>query len=155
MFKKILVPVDGSATSEMGLKTAIGMAREGGGTVLVLHVVDERVLIQTADYMGGSYYDDVIESLRDAGRKILAKACARVQKEGVPFKSVIVESLGGAVSDVILDQCRKLRADVIVMGTHGRRGISRMVMGSDAEGVVREANVPVLLLRSKPPAKKS
>ena len=53
------------------------------------------------------------------------------------------------MASLILAQARKSKADVIVMGTHGRRGLSRMVMGSDAEGVVREANVPVLLVRGK------
>jgi len=154
MFKKILVPVDGSATAEAGLKTAIGMARDSGGTLIVLHVVDEHVLIQTADFVGGSYYEETIESLKDAGRKVLAKACAQVEKAGVPYKSVSVETIEGGVAALILDQCGKLKADAIVMGTHGRRGLSRMVMGSDAEGVVRGANVPVVLVKSKERAKR-
>ncbi len=149
MFKKILVPVDGSDTSEAGLKTAMGMARDGGSTLIILHVIDEHVLLQTADYMGGSYYEETIGSLKEAGRKVLAKACAKVEKAGVPYKAVSVETVEGGVASLILAQARKAKADVIVMGTHGRRGLSRMVMGSDAEGVVREANVPVLLVRAK------
>jgi len=89
-----------------------------------------------------------LRSLRKGGKKILAKAGAKVEKQRVTFKSVLIENLGHTVSDVIIDQARKLRADTIVMGTHGRRGITRMVMGSDAEGVVRRAPVPVLLVRS-------
>jgi len=153
VFKKILVPVDGSATSDAGLKTAIGMARDSGGTVILLHVVDEHVLIQTADYVGGSYYEDTIDSLKEAGRKVLARACAQVQKAGVPFKSVSVETIEGGVAALILDQCSKSKADAIVMGTHGRRGLSRMVLGSDAEGVVRGASVPVVLVKSKETSK--
>lgn len=149
MFKKILVPVDGSVTSEAGLKTAIGMARDSGGMLFVLHVVDEHVLIQTADYMGGSYYEETIESLKEAGRNVLAKACAVVEKSGVPYKSISVETIEGGVASLILAQCLKVKADAIVMGTHGRRGLSRMVMGSDAEGVVRGASVPVVLVKSK------
>lgn len=149
MFKKILVPVDGSATAEAGLKAAIGMAREGDGTLVVLHVIDEHVLIQTADYVGGSYYDDMIGSLKEAGRKVLARACAIVEKAGVPYKSVSVETIEGSVADLILAQAKKAKADAIVMGTHGRRGLSRVVMGSDAEGVVRGASVPVVLVKAK------
>ncbi len=149
MFKKILVPVDGSDTSEAGLKTAMGMARDSGGMLFILHVVDEHVLLQTADYMGGSYYEETIGSLKEAGRRVLAKACAKVEKAGVPYKAISVETVEGGVASLILAQARKSKADVIVMGTHGRRGLSRMVMGSDAEGVVREANVPVLLVRAK------
>ncbi len=149
MFKKILVPVDGSDTSEAGLKTAMGMARDSGGMLFILHVIDEHVLLQTADYMGGSYYEETIDSLKEAGRRVLAKACAKVEKAGVPYKAISVETVEGGVASLILAQARKSKADVIVMGTHGRRGLSRMVMGSDAEGVVREANVPVLLVRGK------
>jgi len=149
VFKRILVPVDGSATSDAGLKAAIGMARDSGGTLILLHVIDEHVLIQTADYVGGSYYEDTIESLKDAGRKVLARACAQAQKAGVPFKSLSVETIEGGVAALILDQSRKAKADAIVMGTHGRRGLSRMVLGSDAEGVVRGASVPVVLVKAK------
>jgi len=149
MFKKILVPVDGSDTSQAGLKTAMGMARDSGGMLFILHVVDEHVLLQTADYMGGSYYEETIGSLKEAGRRVLAKACAKVEKAGVPYKAISVETVEGGVAALILAQARKAKADVIVMGTHGRRGLSRMVMGSDAEGVVRESTVPVLLVRAK------
>lgn len=149
MFKKILVPVDGSATADAGLKTAIGMAKDSGGMLFVLHVVDEHVLIQTSDYIGGDYYEETIGSLKEAGRKVLAKACAMVEKAGVPYKSVSVETIEGGVSALIIAQARKLKADAIVMGTHGRRGLSRMVMGSDAEGVVREASMPVVLVKAR------
>jgi nucleotide-binding universal stress UspA family protein len=154
MFKRILVPVDGSPTSERGLNTAIKMAKTGGSTLLLLHVVDETVLTQTADYGGGAYVDRLLESLRDGGKVILAKTEKEVQKHGVKFKSVLNENLAHRVADVIIDQARKLRADTIVMGTHGRRGITRMVMGSDAEGVVRGASVPVLLVRSEAPKRR-
>ena len=148
MFKRILVPIDGSPTSELGLETAIKMAKSGGATLLLLQVVDENVLMQTTDFGGASYVDELLNSLREGGKEILAKASAKVQKQRVNFKSVLIENVGHTVSDAIIDQARKLRADTIVMVTHGRRGITRMVMGSDAEGVVRRATVPVLLVRS-------
>ena len=62
--------------------------------------------------------------------------------------SVLIDNVAGSVADVILAQARKFRADVIVMGTHGHRGITRLLMGSSAEGVVRKASVPVLLVRA-------
>jgi nucleotide-binding universal stress UspA family protein len=62
-------------------------------------------------------------------------------------KPVLVEKFGGLVADVIIAQARKQRAGLIVLGTHGRRGVTRLVMGSDAEGVVRRTPVPVLLVR--------
>jgi nucleotide-binding universal stress UspA family protein len=68
-------------------------------------------------------------------------------KQGVKADASLVESRGRPVSDVILDEARKWRADLIVMGTHGRRGVNRLLLGSDAERVLRSAPVPVLLVR--------
>jgi nucleotide-binding universal stress UspA family protein len=61
----------------------------------------------------------------------------------------MIESFGGRAADFIVEQARKWRADLIVLGTHGRRGVRRLVMGSDAEQVIRATRVPVLLVRSK------
>jgi nucleotide-binding universal stress UspA family protein len=80
-------------------------------------------------------------------RHLLAAAEAVAAKARVPAKTVLVETKGGSIADAILGQARKLKSSVIVMGTHGRRGLRRVVMGSDAEAVVREARVPVLLVR--------
>jgi nucleotide-binding universal stress UspA family protein len=151
MFKKILVPVDGSATSERGLQQAIRFAKSQNATLIVLHVVDENVVTQSA--LGGGYFiEGLLEGLLENGKKVLAKAEAAVRKQGVKVLPVLIEDIGLPVSEVIVGQAKKLRADVIVLGTHGRRGISRLLMGSDAEGVVRMAPVPVLLVRSPAPA---
>jgi nucleotide-binding universal stress UspA family protein len=69
-------------------------------------------------------------------------------RHGLSINPILVDSHGHSVAHHILRQCRKLKADVIVMGTHGHRGLRRLVMGSDAENVVREADVPVVLVRS-------
>jgi nucleotide-binding universal stress UspA family protein len=88
------------------------------------------------------------EALRRAGRKVLAKAEAMAATRDIEVGSALVEAAGNTTAHAILAQARKKRADLIVMGTHGRRGLSRALMGSDAEMVVREARVPVLLVRS-------
>ena len=69
------------------------------------------------------------------------------KKSGVKAETAQIESRGQLVSEAILADARRSRADVIVMGTHGRRGLNRLLLGSDAERVLREANVPVLLTR--------
>jgi nucleotide-binding universal stress UspA family protein len=79
---------------------------------------------------------------------ILARAASRLRKQHIRFRTVLVENVLRGVADVIVGQARKWRADLIVIGTHGRRGLTRMVMGSDAEGVIRTTPVPVLLVRS-------
>lgn len=149
MFKRILVPVDGSNAAGLGLDTAIKLAKDQGAVLHVLHVVDNRVLTQGIGMGGGAGIERLFESLRASGKKVLAKAQARTLKHQVRTKIILDESTVRSVSDVIVRQAKKLRADLIVIGTHGRRGISRLVMGSDAEGVVRTAPVPVMLVRSK------
>ena len=150
MFKRILVPVDGSPTSNSGLKTAIRMARDERAALILLHVVDENVLALSGEYAGAAYIDRFMADMREGGRKIIAAAAATAKKQGVTAKTVLVESVGPRrVADIIVQQARKLRADAIVIGTHGRRGLSRMVMGSDAEEVVRGAHVPVVLVKGR------
>ena len=147
MYKRILVPIDGSPTSELGLAEAIKLAKDPRTALCLLHVVDERVLAQNID-VGASQVDSLLASLRDGGRQILGKAQANLQKQHVKAKSVLVENIARSVADIIVEQAKKWRADLIVIGTHGRRGVSRLVMGSDAEGVVRTTPVPVLLVRA-------
>ena len=147
MFKRILVPIDGSRTSNLGLDEAIRMARRERATLCLLHVVDESVITRNLD-VGGAAVERLLESLRESGRVILARAASRLRKQRVRFKTVMVENIIRGVADVIVWQARKWRADLIVIGTHGRRGLTRMVMGSDAEGVIRTTPVPVLLVRS-------
>jgi len=148
MFKRILVAIDGSRTADRGFKAALNMAKEQDAQLHILHVVDARAPVLYPD--GSAYVDEIISLLRDGGKKILGKAEAAASSAGVKYKSTMVETMGLPVADVIVQQAKKLRADVIVLGTHGRRGLSRLVMGSDAEGVLREASVPVMLIKSPP-----
>jgi nucleotide-binding universal stress UspA family protein len=152
MFKTILVAVDGSATSNLGLHEAILLATEQRATLCVLHVVEEYVLAQGLDVP--IYVEGLWDALRDTGKKILANAVDEAEQRGATTRSILAETIGRSVADVILEQAKKCRADLIVLGTHGRRGISRLVMGSDAEGVVRETSVPVLLVRTRRAARK-
>lgn len=148
MFKRILVPVDGSATSNQGLQQAIQLAKDQKASLLLLHVVDESALIQSA-IADGALFDDLIKSLTENGKKILLKAEELARQKRVKAHTALVENWLGPVADAILKQAKKFRADLIVIGTHGRRGGARLIMGSDAESVVRQSSVPVLLIRSK------
>jgi nucleotide-binding universal stress UspA family protein len=151
MFEQILVAIDGSPTGNRGLKAAIGLAAEKKGTLTIVHVVNDlSAVAQVGDstYMPAAYVDDMLEELQKHGRKVLAKASVLARASGVEPVERLVESRGGSVADAILAEAKKRRADVIVLGTHGRRGLQRMLMGSDAEAVLREARVPVLLVRS-------
>ncbi|MGE5168999.1 MAG: universal stress protein [Rudaea sp.] len=151
MFKQILVAVDGSPTSNRGLKAAIGLAADQHASLAIVHVVDtmaSMAYVGDMSYVPASYVDDMLEDLRANGRRILAKAESQARDAGVEAKTFLVETKGGTVAEAILAQARKARADVIVLGTHGRRGLSRVLMGSDAETVLREARIPVMLVRA-------
>lgn len=151
MYRKILVPVDGSQASKMGLKEAIRLAKNQKATLRLMHVVDELVVMPSAE--GSVYIGDMLEGLRQAGKSILKAAQAQVRKQGLEAQSVLLETVGARAADLVVRQARKWGADIIVLGTHGRRGVRRLVMGSDAEEIVRTATVPVMLVRSRTPAR--
>ena len=146
MYQRILVPVDGSHTSTLGLQEAIRIAIDQRAKLRIIHVVDELVVAQNFD--GYISTDDLFDALRDAGKKALQNALALARKRGLKAESTLFESLGGRISEIIVKEAKKWRADLIVMGTHGRRGVTRMVLGSDAEAILRVTPVPVLLVRS-------
>lgn len=148
MYRSILVPVDGSKASMIGLEHAIALARDQRARIRLLNVVDEAVLATAmADPAGAMVVPDIVDSLKAEGRKVLDKAIAAAESAGTRMDAVQVASRGRPVSDVILREARRSKADLIVMGTHGRRGLNRLLLGSDAERVLREAPVPVLLTR--------
>ncbi len=152
MFKQIVVAVDGSPTSNRGLKVAVGLASDQRATLSIVHVINDVASVSYVGDMGyvpADYIDTMLEDLRKNGRRVLARAEALAQDSGVTAKTLLVETKGGSIAEAILNQVRKARADVIVMGTHGRSGLRRVLIGSDAEAVLREARVPVLLVRSQ------
>ena len=146
MYQRILVPVDGSYTSTLGLQEAIRIAIDQRARLRIIHVVDELVVAQ--NFEGFINTGDLVGALRDAGKKTIQNALALARKHDLKAEASLFESLGGRVSEFIAKEAKKWRADLIVMGTHGRRGVTRMVLGSDAEAVLRVTPVPVLLVRS-------
>ena len=148
MYRKIFVPIDGSAASNLGLKEAIKLAKAQGARLRLFHLVDEYVAVSSMD---GVTLDtgDLLDTLRQTGRKTLAKAEAQARRSGLKPESLMLESFGGRAADFIVRQAKKWGADLIVLGTHGRRGLKRLVLGSDAEQVIRTTPVPVLRVRAK------
>ncbi len=143
MFKRILVPVDGSATSSKALTKALQLARELGSNVRLLHAIDELVYVNTYNYSPA-----LMEEVREGAAKVLTDALEVAKSAGVAADTQLVDQpaqrLGATVTKVATDW----GADLIVLGTHGRRGFSRLVMGSGADQIIREAKVPVLTIRS-------
>jgi len=142
-YKRILVPVDGSATSNKGLDEAAKLARDSGSRVLLLHVIDDMVAFSSPD---GAGVNVVLDALRESGKSALAEAAERARRAKLKAETVLLENATGRVAEAIVDQAKRWRADLIVMGTHGRRGVNRLLLGSSAELVVRNSTVPVLLI---------
>jgi nucleotide-binding universal stress UspA family protein len=144
-YKSILVPVDGSPTSRKGLDQALKLAQSLGCSLEILHVIDTVTILAYGEL--AAYAPQIASDLQAAGAKIVADAGKRAEKAGVPYEGRVLDAEGKAVSAVIVDEAKKRKVSLIAMGTHGRRGLLRAVLGSDAEGVLREAPVPVLLVR--------
>ena len=147
MYRKILVPIDGSDTATAGLQEAIKLAKDQGARIRLIHVIDEVVAISPHVY--GFKPPHLLERMRAAGESVVASARELVQAAGVTVEARIVETVGGGAGDCIVEAAREWPADLIVCGTHGRRGLRRIVMGSDAECIVRRSPVPILLVRAR------
>jgi nucleotide-binding universal stress UspA family protein len=147
-YRKILVAVDGGAASNKGLREAMRIAKAEDAQLFILHVVDEYPALAALDgMMAGAPGADLVPALRAGGKRVLARAEAAARKQGLKAKALLREMLSGPAAYPIVREAKKLGADLIVLGTHGRRGVRRLVLGSDAEQVVRTATVPVLLVR--------
>lgn len=146
MYQRIFVPVDDSETSALALAEACKLAKEVGAAVKMVHVVD---LAQFG--WGGAEFLDAAElqgSIREAGEQVLSQARTRAEALGVAPETAIIESWGDRIASVIMDDASKWGADLLVMGTHGIGGLMHLLLGSVAEGVLKIADVPVLLVRN-------
>ena len=146
MYQRILVPIDGSDTSSLGLAEAMRLARLTGGRLRLLNVIDELSFALTMDaYTGHS--GDWLNTLRENGSQLLDEAKGIVQAAGIEADTVLHDRFNLKLADSVRAEALQWPADLIVLGTHGRRGVGRLVLGSGAESVLRSAPVPVLLVR--------
>ena len=146
MFKRILLATDGSAASDHAATLAISLARTHGATVTALYVVDPYPYlgIGEANPMGFNAY---MASAREHGAQAHARVAALCAESGAPvaLETRLVEDV--AVLEGILETAREMQSDLIVIGSHGRTGIARLVLGSVATKVVAQSPVPVLVTR--------
>lgn len=146
VYKRILVPVDGSSTSMAGLNEALRIAKDQKAKLKLIHIVDELMIFSSSE--AGLNIEPIIESMKRGGKRILDRAAKVAAARGIRPETELWENATGRVAEVLIGRAKRWRADLIVMGTHGRRGVNRLVLGSDAELVVRNSPVPVLLVRS-------
>ncbi len=146
MYQRILVATDGSATARQAVDEAIRFASEQKAQLRVIHIVDENVIYWSAD---GVILDSVFETLRRSGQAILDEAVALAASAGVRAQTVLQETVGKRVPEVIIAEAIAWPADLLVVGSHGRSGVGHLLLGSVSQAVVRLAPVPVLLVRGR------
>ncbi|SFI53054.1 universal stress protein [Nitrosomonas sp. Nm34] len=144
MYRRILVPVDGSTTSNCALQEAIKLAQQHHAQLELVHVFEDILYWVDENYIN---YAELQETVRESSEKTLIDAQALVQQGGLATGIKLLEAKGQRIANVIVAEAERWQADLIVIGTHGRTGFSRLLLGSVAEGVVRTAAIPVLLIR--------
>lgn len=149
MYERILAAVDGSEVSDLALQEAIKLCKEQRSKLRIVHVVDP-----TPIYFSDLEYFSVTQlkqALTDAGEKILAMSAATAVTAGIDPETRLLETNypKQRVVDPIVAEVKAWPADLVVVGTHGRRGLSHVFLGSVAESIVRVSPAPVLLIRGK------
>lgn len=147
MYQRILVPVDGSDTGNRALASAIDLAKALNGRLRLVHVVEESAFLSGYDTLGGSSAQ-LLQAMRDNGTKVLREGLATAGAAGVEADSMLFDTFGEHLAETVARSAKLWNADLIVVGTHGRRGVDRLLMGSGAEDIIRKAPVPVLVIRS-------
>lgn len=146
MYRRILVPIDGSATAQRGFREALGLAKTCDASLVLLHVVEAYPMMM--EMATATTWEQVTTDLRAHGQRVLEAAHQAAGDAGIASEARLEDAAASRVCDVIVDQARDRQCDLIVMGTHGRRGLGHALIGSDAERVICQSPVPVLLVRA-------
>jgi nucleotide-binding universal stress UspA family protein len=144
MYKHVLVAVDGSETSNSALKEAIELAKDQLSMLRLFHVVDMTMAYSSVE---APYVFEYRKAMEAAGQKVVADCSASTRAAGIEFDSKCVVTFVKHIYDIIEEEATSWPADLIVIGTHGRRGMRRLLLGSVAEGLIRISSKPVLLIR--------
>jgi len=150
MYRRILVAIDGSESSQRALEHALALAKDQQARLRIVNAVEfPHYLVMTTGYPVS--VSDLMKSMREEGQRMLSQAQARASLVGAKTEAAVLESKTGAerTADILIEDAKQWDADLIVLGTHGRRGLDRVLLGSVAEAVVRLAPLPVLLVRAK------
>jgi len=143
LFSTILFPTDFSEHSQFAREHAVSLCRECGARLMVLHVIEEPIYPIDVTPFGFSPVE-LARDCRDRVAKQMAQLIEEIGNEGIEVESLIVD---GKPFVQIIGVAREKGADLIVIGTHGRSGLSHVLLGSVTEKVVRKAPCPVLIVR--------
>ena len=144
IFARILVPVDGSPQSSRAVQLALEVAQAVGGAVTFCNVVDRSLIAVESSNVPFADPTPLVEVANSEGERLLADAAGRATAMGLSARTVLSEGAPvDAIRKLASDEC----CDLIVMGSHGRSGLQRLVVGSTTEGVMRASDIPVLVVR--------
>ena len=147
MRKKILLATDGSETSMRAANIAVSIGKKAGATVTAVYVVDVHRLAQLPGYAAmPGIKDNLMELMFKEGSEALEEVEDMARDAGVAYERVVAE---GDPGEELLKLCRDPGFDLIVLGTIGKSGLKRFLLGSVAEKVVRHSHVPVLVVPAK------
>ncbi len=142
MFKRILVPIDASETSRRALAYAQQLAALKGAQLRIVHVFDDVVYLHGFEYDSGA-----LPAARAYAAQLLTDVAVEAHAAGAHVDKKLLEGSGRSLGEAVAEEARAWNADLVVVGSHGRRGIGRAILGSGAEQVIRLAPVPVLVVR--------
>jgi universal stress protein A len=146
VFRRIVHPTDFSGASRPALARAIDLARQNRASLVIVHALAPLILPLGDGFVSSGTYAALDRRAREQARKQLTALIARARQRGVEATALLLD---GVPHEQIPRIARRRRADLIVIGTHGRSGLSRVLLGSVAERVIRLAPCPVLTVRSR------
>jgi len=147
MYKRILVATDGSTLSKKAVTSAIELAALSGAELIAMKVTPRypQSYFEGSLPLSATEVSKIEKGWTEGAQKIVDAVLKAANAKGVTAKAVVVKS--DVVSDALISAAKKHKADLIVMASHGRRGIKRLLLGSETQQVLTHASVPVLVLR--------
>ncbi|MDT8363352.1 MAG: universal stress protein [Nitrosomonas sp.] len=146
MYHRILVPVDGSSTAKRALQEAILLAGLTNAQVALVHIYIDIAYLVGEDCIN---YEELQKTVQLAGEKILTEAAQLVAQAGLMVQTKSMVATNQKIAQAIITEAEHWEADLIVIGSHGHSGFTRLLLGSVAEGVIRRSSIPVLMIRSE------
>ena len=146
MYQRLLVALDSTATSRLALEHAAALGRLSGATVVLLHVLESFRHVSGFE-SPKVYAEEVLPRMRAAGRELLDEAAAPLREQGIEVETVLLEGSDERVAELIARRAEEAGVDMVILGTHGRRGVNRLLLGSQANSVITHSAIPVLVVR--------
>jgi nucleotide-binding universal stress UspA family protein len=147
MFKRILVPVDGSDATNVAVEVAMALAKQQKGELRFITVVEETISI--LERLGRTAELPNPRVIAEAHKEVVRDVTNVANKHGCAADFQVIDGIQAHVGEIIADAAKSWTADIIVMGSHGRRGLSRLALGSVAQVTLQYATVPVLVVPTR------